>query len=79
MSEKGEEKKCHWENCIDPAQYRARWRREKANGRDDAVDYADYCDGHMLKAETIGAVRVETYAFPEKEAPSLVVAKEALT
>jgi hypothetical protein len=65
-----EEKKCHWENCTEPAHYRARWRREKANGRDDAADFADYCSGHMFKAETIGAVRIET--FEEKEAPSLV-------
>lgn len=71
------EKKCHWERCSEPAQFKARWRREKANGRDDTVDFADYCDGHMLKAETIGAVRIEEYEFSEKETPS-VVSNDAL-
>lgn len=56
MSE--EKKTCEWERCIEPAKHRAKWRREAADGRNDAFDHANYCDGHMLMASANGAVRV---------------------
>lgn len=51
-------KNCEWENCPEPAKHHARWNREKANGRADVYDYADYCVAHMEIASQNGAVKV---------------------
>lgn len=50
--------KCEWEQCQSPAVTRMRWRREKYNGRDDAFDNANYCDGHAQMSMQHGAVKV---------------------
>lgn len=52
---------CQWEVCKEPAVQRVRWRREAADGVNDAFDFAVYCDGHGMQAETVGAKLVERF------------------
>jgi hypothetical protein len=65
------EKTCHWERCTEPARNVARWRREAADGRNDVYDYAHYCDGHMMKATTQGAVCIERNTQQEEPVSSI--------
>jgi len=49
---------CEWERCTEPAKHHAKWHRAAADGRNDAYDHANYCDGHMFMASANGATRV---------------------
>ena len=51
--------RCEWEQCQEPAVVKVKWRREKYNGRDDAFDFANYCDAHVNAATANGAMVVK--------------------
>lgn len=57
--------KCHWENCTEEASVRMRWRRQAADGKNDAFDLANYCPAHSMMAAQQGAAHVLTLAVPK--------------